>query len=170
MPAPDPDDLLAPADALASMLMGETVDDEDDWRVAAIAKLTGIDIIVKRQGNIDAMIAAAVGKAKGAAILIALDGWSEGPSESGQALLTLRHSISLWTTPLIRPGAISESIALGALVKAVHAWTPDASPARKMYRWRVGAGDSGQARTETNQLLNLYEFPATYQVALLHQS
>lgn len=160
--------MLAPAEALAAMLRGETVDDEDDWRVAAIAKLTGIDIILKRQGDIDAMIAAAVGKAKGAAIFISLESWEDTPGESGRPKLALLHSISLWTVPIMRPGAIKESIALGALVKAVHAWTPDASPLRKMYRWRTGPGASGEAKTKTGQSLNIYEFPATFDLDLFH--
>lgn len=168
MPAPDPDDLLAPAEALAAMLRGETADDEDDWRNAAIAKLTGIDIILKRQGDIDAMIAAAVGKAKGAAILISLEGWDDLPTEAGRPKLALQHSISLWTVPVMRTGAIAESVALGALAKSVHAWTPDASPQRKMFRWRIGAGASGLAKTKGGQLLNVYEFPATFEVELLH--
>lgn len=164
---PDPDDLLAPAEALAAMLRGETTDDEDDWRVAAIAKLTGIDIIVKRQGDIDAMIAAAVGKAKGAAILISLEGWSEGPEDNGTPILPLRHSISLWTKPIMRKGAIAESIALGALVRAIHGWVSDPQTSDDgMYRWRVGAGDSGQALTKSNQTLNIYEFAATFEVVL----
>lgn len=154
MPDPDPDDLLAPAESLAAMLRDEP-------------KLVDIDIIVKRQGDIDAMIAAAVGKAKGAAILIGLDGWTEGPPDNGDPFLALRHSISLWTRPIMRPGAIAESIALGALVKAVHAWVPDDSSSdKKMFRWRVGAGDSGEAITKANQTLNVYEFAATFEVVL----
>lgn len=152
------------------MLRGETADDEDDWRNAAIAKLTGIDIIVKRQGDIDRMIKAAVGKAKGAAILITLDGWEDRTGEASQARLPLVHSISLWTTPLMRTGAIAESIALGALVRAVNAWTPDAAPSRKMFRWRIGAGRSGSAIEEATKqkTANIYEFPATFEIDLLH--
>lgn len=170
MPDADPDDMLAPAEALASMLRGDTSEDEDAWRVAAIAKLIGIEIVVKRQGDIDRTIKAAVSKAKGAAILISLDGWEDGPGDAGRPKLPLVHSISLWTTPIMRPGAIAESIALGALVRAVHAWTPDASPARKMYRWRIGAGRSGSAADDVTKqpVANIYEFPATFEIDLLH--
>lgn len=170
MPAPDPSDLMAPADALADMLLGGTIGDEDAWREEAIGQLDGIAVIVNRQGDVDSQIATAVGKAKGAAILIELAGWDNKPEFSGQALLDLRYSVSLWTRPILRAGAISESIALGALVKAIHGWTPDASAVKRRFRWRVGAGDKGQAVTAGNQSLNVYEFPANFEHPLFHNN
>ncbi len=162
---------MAPADALADVLRGvTTLGAGEAFRTAAVAQLTGIEIIVKRQGNIDAMIQAAVSQAKGAAILISLEGWDNVPATSGQALLDLRFSISIWTIPAMRAGAISESIALGALVKAIHGWVPDDSPFRKRYRWRVGSGESGQALTASKQLLNVYEFPANLEHPLFHNN
>lgn len=166
MPAPDPFDLLAPADALAAMLRGETSDNVNAKRAAAVAKLAGVPVIVRRQGDIDSLIEKKVAKAKGAAILIGLDGWDEGPQESGAAQLALRHSISLWTVPIMRAGDVPEMIVLGALVRAVHAWTPDASQHRKGYRWRVGQGDTGEALTKGKQTLNVAEFPAIFEMTL----
>lgn len=144
----DPLDLLAPADALAAMLR-------------TVPQLAGIDVIVDRQQDLGASIDAGVAKAAGAAIVISLDGWGEGPSESGHALLPLRHSIALWTIPVYRDGALPESVALGALVRAVHAWIPDPSPGRRIFRWRVGSGAA--AGTD---MYNIYEFEATYELAL----
>lgn len=151
---PDPDDLLAPAEALAT-------------RLRAVPKLTGIEVIVDRQGDLDAMIGKAVNKAKGAAIVLALAGWDEPDAQAAQAQLPLNLSISLWTIPIMRKGAVSESIALGALVKAVHGWIPDtSSPMKKMYRWRAGAGANAQAKLKNQQMVNLYEFSASFEIIL----
>jgi len=149
MPAPDAIlDLLAPADALAVHLR-------------AIADLVGITVIVDRQKDITSEVTQAVAKAKGAAIVIMLEGWSE-PPEGESAYLRLRYSISLWTKPILRAGAISESIALGALVRAVQAWRPDASACA---RWHAGAGAS-----TVNKEFRLYEFPASFEVTLFPES
>lgn len=147
-PLPDPDDLLAPADALAAMLRD-------------VEKLDGIEVIVDRQQDLGAAIDAGVAKATGAAIVISLDGWGAGPEDGGVPLLPLRHSIALWTIPVYRAGAIPESVALGALVKAVHAWQPDPAANKKLYRWRVGVGSA--AGTDMH---NVYEFEAVFEVIL----
>lgn len=164
---PDPDDLLAPADALAAMLLGETDLTGEPKRAAAVAKLDGVAVIVRRQGDLASMVSEGVGKAAGAAIIIALDGWPAGPSESGSSLLGLRHSISVWTAPLYREGLTPETVVLGALVRAIHAWIPDPQPNRKNFRWRVGPGNSGEGENaDTGELFHVHEFEAVFEIIL----
>lgn len=163
MPDPDPDDLLAPADALAAMLRGET--EEDDWREASIAKLAGITVIVNRQLDILSEIAKEVAKAKGAAIVIMLDGWSE-PPRSNAAVLDLSHSISLCVRPVMRAGQVPAMTALGALIRAIQGWQPDADADE---RWMVGAGAYAEAEANKTRF-NIYEFPASFEVTLYPES
>lgn len=166
---PDPDDLLAPAEALAAMLRGETDLGDDTARAAAVAKLAGVEVIVRRQGDLAAAVSEGVAKSAGAAIIIALDGWADGPQDNGDPFLALRHSISVWTVPIYREGLTPETVVLGALVRAVHAWIPDA--ATPIYRWRVGAGTSGEGENAaTEEKFNVNEFEANFEVILYPES
>lgn len=151
MPEPDPDDLLAPADALAA-------------RLSSVPKLAGVPVIVDRQKDIDAEIAKAVAKAKGAAIIISLEGWDSAPGDSGSALLPLVHSVSIWATPVMKALSVPQSVALGAMVRAIHAWRPPGSRG-PMYRWRVGPASYGEVKKGTGNF-RVYEFSATYEVIL----
>lgn len=146
-PAPDPGpdailDLLAPADALKA-------------RLAAVAELAGIDVVVDRQKNLLSEVAKSVAKAKGAAIVILLDGWGE-PPEGESTYLRLRHSVSLWTVPVMRPGAIAEAVALGAMLRAIQGWRPSAQDCS---RWHVGGGASIES-----ERYHVYEFPAYFEI------
>lgn len=151
------------------MLRGETDLEDDAARAAAVAKLGGVDVIVRRQGDLATMVSEGVAKAAGAAIIIALDGWGEGPPDNGDPFLPLRHSISVWTSPLYREGLIPETVVLGALVRAVHAWIPAA--ATPIYRWRVGPGATGTGENaDTGEQFNVYEFEADFEVTLYPES
>lgn len=83
------------------------------------------------------------------------------------SLLGLRHSLSVWTSPLYREGLTSETVVLGALVRAVHAWIPEAQPNRKSFRWRVGPGNSGAGENlESGEQFNVHEFEAVFEIIL----
>jgi hypothetical protein len=135
-------DLLAPADALQTHL-------------AAVADLAGIDVVVDRQKNILSEVAKSVAKAKGAAIVIMLDGWAD-PPEGEATYLRLRYSVSLWTLPVLRSGAIAEAVALGAMVRAIQGWKPSST---NCSRWHVGGGTAIESKT-----YHVYEFPAFFEI------
>lgn len=137
-------DMLAPAEALKT-------------RLESISELVGIDIIVDRQKDVLSEITKAVAKAKGAAIVILLDGWGE-PPEGEATYLRLRHSISLYTKPVLRGGYLSEAIALGAMLRAIQGWRPDESECE---RWHVGAG-----LTDQDPEFRIVVFPAFFEVTL----
>jgi hypothetical protein len=147
MPEPEPEpfpDLLDCADDLKEML------DEIDG-------LSGIDIIVDRQKNLDVQIQKAIGKSSGAMILILLDGW-DTPPEGEATYLMLRFTISVWTRPILQEGNIAESTILALLLRSVQGYRPD--PAQ-CYRWHVGAGQA----VEDNRY-RITAFTATYEFDL----
>lgn len=127
MPDPDysPWDMLAPADALAAHL-------------ATVAGLAGIPVIVARQKALKTEIDTAIAKAKGAAIMIVLDGWINVIPESDGCHLKLQHSISIWTAPILRRGAIPESVVMGLLVAAMQRHLPDPDDCDS--RWETATG------------------------------
>lgn len=148
MPPPDysPWDMLAPADALAAHL-------------ALVEGLAGVPVIVARQKALKTEIDTAVAKARGAAILIALEGWRNLVPDGGDCHLELEHSVSIWTTPILRRGAIAESELLGLLVAAMQRHQPD--PADCGARWETAGG-----RYVAHPQHRVYEFPAAYRATL----
>lgn len=158
MPAPEYDallDLLAPADALVAHLNDEAaMDDRGCPWMAAIAK------VVDRQEDMETAMAKAVAKASGLGIFVSLDGWDAVQPTSGNAFLPLVHSVSLWSKPEQNKGGLPEAVALGALARLVHAWTPPGSRGSQ-YRWRIGACAFVKAKG-----YRVFEFPATYEVVL----
>lgn len=145
-------DTLAPADALAAYLR----------TVAGIGPETGykgIPVIVGRQKDLTSEIDLAVAKATGAAILIAFQDWDDLGSESSHVHLDLNHNISIWTTPVLRTGAVPESQILGLLIAALHRYTPDAE--EPGVYWRTGSG-----MYVKHPKHRVYSFPATIEVVL----
>lgn len=146
MPDYSAHDMLAPADALAEYL-------------STVEGLAGVPVIVGRQKNLATEIDTAVAKAKGAAILIALDGWENVIADSSECHLDLGHSVSIWTTPILRRGAIPESELLGLLVASMQRHQPD--PDDCDARWETAGG-----RYVAHPQHRVYEFAAGYHLPL----
>jgi hypothetical protein len=149
MPEPDytPYDLLAPADALAAYL-------------ATVTGLAGVTAMVARQRDLATGIDQAVAQASGAAILIALEGWSDLVPDGSDCHLDIDYSISLWTMPILRAsGSLDESVLLGLLVSAIHRYQPSLTDCQD--RWKTSTG-----RYVPHPKHRIYEFPASYRLTL----
>jgi hypothetical protein len=143
---PTPYDMLAPADALADYL-------------AMVEGLSDIPVIVGRQKDLESEINEAVAKATGAAIMISLEGWNVIIPDSSDCHLNAEFSLSIWTTPVLYPGATEESVILGLLISAMQRYTPD--PEDCDARWVTSSGAHVQHPDH-----RVYEFPATYELSL----
>jgi len=146
MPDYSDHDMLAPADALAAYL-------------ATVEGLADIPAIVGRQKSLKVEIDTAVAKTKGTAILIALDGWRNVVVESSECHLDIEHSISIWTTPILRGGGIPESQLLGLLIAAMQRHQPDMADCDE--RWETRSGGY-----VPHSVHRVYEFAASYRLYL----
>lgn len=137
-------DLLSPADALADHLRAQP-------------PLTGVPIIVARQLDLQSTIDQALAKATGAAVLIALDGWRPIAVDGWDRTLTLQHSISVWTQPLLlHPDQRAEPDILSHLIGTIQGHCPD--PDQPLWHWTTLSG-----RYVAHPDYRVYEFPAEIQ-------
>lgn len=138
--------MLAPADALAIHL-------------ATVEGLDEVPIIVGRQQDLRVEIDTAVAKAKGAAILIALEDWDNLVPDGSECHLELQHSISIYTTPILRRNGIPESQLLGLLVAGMQRHQPDPNDCDSM--WKTARG-----QYVFHKKHRIYEFPGICQITL----
>lgn len=106
-----------------------TMADAVKTRLESLAALAGVDVVVDRQKSISSMVAAAVGKAKGACVTILFDG-AELTDDSGLATRP-RFIIRLYAKPVIRdndPEAVPADDILEAMLPALHHWSPKTRP------------------------------------------
>ena len=155
-------DLLNAADALATALP----------EMPLLADLPSHDgpanlpVLVDRQLDRESEVNREIGKALGATVLIGLEGWNEVDAEDDVVVtLDLRHSISLWTIPVLRDGLLPTSQLLGRLLLSMAAYCPQQVDVPGMCcrsRWKRQRG-----LFMPHKDFLIYEFSASVEVELM---
>lgn len=92
-------------------------------RLESVSALDGVEIIVNRQKNLNNVIAQAVAKTAGAAIII--DAVRGEVIERGKLDMTNSYAISLWANPVLRSSTSTPaSELLISILGALHGWQP----------------------------------------------
>jgi hypothetical protein len=100
-------------------------------RLEAVSALAGIDVVVDRQRNITALIASAVGKAKGNCITILYEGFSVPDPNSAGPRLLVRYTIRDYCRPILEKATKGDRDAIYAdevieeIAKSLHHWVPE---------------------------------------------
>ena len=93
-------------------------------KLETVPTLAGVDVIVDRQKDLAAMVSTAVGKAKGAVILILWTGGTNDDPDASGPRLTTDFEVSVYCTPVIRKDEAPADDIAEAVAKALHLWTP----------------------------------------------
>ena len=94
-------------------------------RLDTLPELANVDVLVDRRKNVDSDFKKAMGKVKGAAVLIFWDG-GRNINESGK-LVRFRSSyvITVITKPILRGEQLPADTIIQAISKSLHGWGTD---------------------------------------------
>jgi len=108
------------------MSIAITIAEKIATRLNAAESLAGVEAVVERQQNVQAVVDRNIAKAKGAAIIITFTGLTNPEGNlSGRQSVTRNYTATIYTLPILRSEAIPADEIVELTARLLHDWEID---------------------------------------------